>query len=218
MRESDVHPSLSFEVPSPSPPSRSRLWPRVNQGPTAMISPHLRPATALDLRKTSFAPTQTRRHIHTTATSPSFSQCHDRRVSWHLRLLRSHGIFSGLPLVDPHISAPASPSGGVPRSLLFLSCNMTGERTTKIRASETQGDGAPTPEWQKDARHYLFYLSSERYRTLVTPSASSQAWGPADGYDYGDCFVGDDDEDVASGGCNQEEDENTGKIKLAPLP
>ncbi|KAJ7916842.1 hypothetical protein B0H13DRAFT_1996672 [Mycena leptocephala] len=37
-RECGVHPSLSFEVPPP-------LWPRVNQGPTAMMSAHLRPAT-----------------------------------------------------------------------------------------------------------------------------------------------------------------------------
>jgi hypothetical protein len=33
---------------------------------------------------------------------------------------------------------------------------MKGEQTMKIRASKTQGDGARTPEWQKDARLYLF--------------------------------------------------------------
>jgi hypothetical protein len=45
-----------------------------------------------------------------------------------------------------------------------------------------------------------------------------QACGPPDGYDYGDDFVEDDDEDAASGGCNQEEDENTGKIKIDASP
>jgi hypothetical protein len=37
---------------------------------------------------------------------------------------------------------------------------MKGEQTMKIRASKTQGDGARTPEWQKDARLYLFHLPS----------------------------------------------------------
>ncbi|KAJ7916833.1 hypothetical protein B0H13DRAFT_1996630 [Mycena leptocephala] len=177
MRECGVHSSLSFEVPPPSPPSRSR----VNQGPTAMMSPHLLPATALDLRKTSFAPTpNSTAHTYVSRTlagfrddrnlavlfplsqQPSFmkeSYSRNPEDMWICALFPGYMLLAAPAILScPPFQRLPVPSGGVYHSLLFSNCNMKGERTMKIRASKTQGDGACTPSGRRtlDSISFIF--------------------------------------------------------------
>ncbi|KAJ7852750.1 hypothetical protein B0H13DRAFT_2581548 [Mycena leptocephala] len=150
-----------------------KLRPRVNQGPTADdITP---PLTGYclgpsqdQLCPNSKIPDDRKLVVLLSMSRPlSFMAFTTSPLAWHI-LWTTSGVKKGsLKMCEStHLSSATGSSRRRACQFLLEEClavsiQHNGRADNEDSGERDSGDGAPTPEWQKDARHYLFYLSSE---------------------------------------------------------